>query len=81
MKFYSTFNHPKGWRFIIRRDEGLGVFYLYLYQYEDTFEADSKHDGACESHQDDYVQDTLERAKEQAFRDFSVPLDSWKLVE
>lgn len=77
MKWYSAYDHPDKTFFIIEYDENVG-YYLFLY-YEDPsfFEEDIKRETGCPNHQDDWLQDTLEIAKEQAWEDFGVPLDSW----
>lgn len=53
--------------FVIEKDGALG-FYLYVYHLEE------------ENPYADYLQDTLEDAKEFAFDEFQVPLDAWTLV-
>lgn len=76
-KFYSTYQHPNNWKFCIE-DEGDVGFYLYVYEHPEFFEEDMAGDqSGCPSHQQDYLQDTLDLAKEQALEDFGVPLDSW----
>ncbi len=68
MKWTSRIKRPKPMNFIIEHDKNVG-FYLYVY------------DDATGKNTHDYLQDTLEIAKEQAFEDFGVHLDSWKQVE
>ena len=67
MQLSSNFKHPQNLSFIIEEDKNVG-FYLYIY--------DSR---GFNTH--DYLQDSLEIAKEQALDDFGVPLDSWVQVE
>ena len=52
-----------GRRFEIIEDLPEVGFYVYIYK-----------DGKC-TH--DYLQDTFDKAKEFAYEDFAVPLDSW----
>lgn len=61
MKWVSLYNHPENWEFEIVHDKFAG-YYLWVYKDDETM---------------DHLQDTLEIAKEQAFEDFGVPLDSW----
>lgn len=61
MRLKSDYKHPQNWEFEIEHELGLG-FYLWVYKDEETM---------------DYLQDTLERVKAQAFKYFGVPLDSW----
>lgn len=61
MPWKSNYSHPKGWRFEITQDTKAG-YYLWIYKINETM---------------DHLQDTLEIAKEQAYEDFGVPLDSW----
>lgn len=76
-KLYSTYKHPENWKFAIEDGGDVG-FYLYVYQYPELFEADIRSgEYGCRRHQQDHLQDTLEIAKEQAYEDFGVPLDSW----
>lgn len=75
-KWYSTYEHPDGLNFIIRRDTNVG-YYIYLYESFECFEEDLKTPGVCPHHQDDDLQDTLEIAKEVTFDNFGVPVDSW----
>ena len=78
MKYYSTFTHPKNWRFIIEHDKITG-FYLFIYEdYLEGFNFDLGSGQFCERHQQDHLQDTFEIAKQQALEDFGVPLDSWQ---
>jgi hypothetical protein len=54
---------PKGQRrFVIEHDKSVG-YYLYVFE-----------DERCVY---DYLQDTLEIAREQASRQFNVPKDAW----
>ena len=53
-----------GKRFVIEEDNPEIGFYIYVYE-----------NGKCER---DYLQDTLEKAKEFAYEDFSVPLNGWR---
>jgi len=80
MKWYSTFQHPKNWFFLIE-DGGAVGYYLYVYEGIEAFERDLQKASPCSSHQQDHLQDTLSMAQEQAFEDFGVPLDSWKKFE
>lgn len=63
-KWKSTYTHPKGWTFAIHDEPSMNSYYLYVW------DADGNN-----TH--DYDQDTLEIAKEQAYEDFGVPMDSW----
>ena len=76
LKLYSSFTHPKGWRFIIEQDSQVG-FYLYVYEQDSPFLDDLRSSTGCWSHQQDHLQDTLKAAKNQALQDFGVPVDSW----
>jgi hypothetical protein len=77
MKWEASIKGPKPKRFIIEQQILRNLtdqkdeygFYLYVY------------DGITGFNTHDYLQDTLEIAKEQAFEEFGVPLDSWKQVE
>ena len=79
-KLYSTYVHPKHWRFIIE-DGGRAGFYLFVYENPDLFDADIQSGASgCFRHQQDHLQDTIAIAKEQALDDFGVPLDTWQEV-
>lgn len=67
MKWISTFKHPEEWAFEIERDDVSG-FYIYVY--------DSKGVNIY-----DYVQDSEIHAKGFVHEEFSVPRNSWKLIE
>ena len=62
MKWTARIERPKLMHFIIEYDDLVGY---YLYAYENDINVA------------DYLQDTLEVAKKQAWEDFLVPLDSW----
>ncbi len=75
MKWTADFIHPKGWRFEIEDSElydsshavvGMG-YYLYAYDEKDFDFFD------C-------MQDSLHFAKEQAWEEFGVPMDSWQQI-
>lgn len=76
MKWYSVYEHPARMNFIIEYDENVG-YYIYLYENSTYFERDSRSAEGCPHHQDDYLQDTLEIAKEFSYEEFGVPMDSW----
>jgi hypothetical protein len=77
MKFYSAFKNPQGWQFMIAKD--YAGYCLYVYEHEEFFQEDLSSDvEGCPHHQQDYLQDDVEMAKEFAFEDFGVPLDSWQ---
>ena len=76
MKFYSTFMHSDDLLFIISEDANVG-FYLYVYEDRESFDLDLKDTGVCRYHQQDYLQDSLEKAQNYAQRKFNVPVDSW----
>lgn len=76
LKWYSTYAHPDHLKFIIEHDENVG-YYIYLYENFECFEDDLKTYEGCPNHQNDWLQDTFEIAKEQAWEDFGVPVDSW----
>jgi len=80
MKWYSTHKHSDDWHFIIQADTAHG-FYLFVYEFPEAFEEDFNATRECISHQQDHTQDTFQYAKEQAFEDFGVPLDTWRLIE
>lgn len=80
MKWYSTYIHPEGFKFIIELDENVG-YYIYLYEDLEYFEDDFKRPEGCPSHQDDDLQDSLESAKRCTFIQFGVPVDSWTQIE
>ncbi len=63
MKWEATVQHPKATRLVIEEDQGVG-FYLYV------FEGDR-----CAW---DYLQDSLDAAKDQAEYSYGVPKDSWR---
>ncbi len=65
MKWKSTTSPNQSKHFIIVFDQHIG-FYLYVYE-----------NNKCVS---DYLQDTLEYAKEHAWDEYQVPKDSWKEI-
>ena len=75
-KFYSDFLKSKNRYYIIQQDTP--GFYIYEYHNKGLFLEDLMDDTYCPQHQEDYLQDTYEIAKEFAFEDFGVPLDSWQ---
>jgi len=79
MKWFADYKHPKQLYFIIEHDITTG-FYIYMYEDSVPFRKDLQEEG-CPHHRDDYLQDTLEIAKECAFDIYGVPLDVWKPVE
>lgn len=76
MKWYSTYEHPDKLSFIIEHDENVG-YYIYIYESFECFEDDLKTPEGCPSHQEDYLQDTLEIAQRFTFKYLGVPIDSW----
>jgi len=78
MKWFADYKHPQQLYFIIRKDRSAG-FYILMYQNADFFKQDLQGD-RCPNHQEDDLQDTLEKAKEFALRIYGVPLDVWKPV-
>lgn len=76
MKWYSTYEHPEQLRFIIEHDDNVG-YYIYLYENGEYFKEDCVNAEGCPSYQDNYLQDTLEIAKEFSYEEFGVPMDSW----
>lgn len=76
MKWYSTYEHPEHFNFIIEHDENVG-YYIYLYENPECFEEDRASLERCPCHQDDYLQDTLAIAKEFSYEEFGVPENSW----
>lgn len=81
MRWKSNYRHPENLNFIINEDLPAG-FYLYIYEEPKFFFEDlndpEKH---CIKYQDNYLQDTLEFAKDDALEYFGVPMDSWVEVE
>jgi predicted transcriptional regulator len=74
MKWQAEILTPKHLRFVIEQvqlqdvfeNKKMSGFYLYIYE-----------DNRC-TH--DYLQDTLEAAKAQAFEEFGVPNGNWRRV-
>ena len=66
MDLIAEITTPKNMRFIIHRDSRAG-FYIYVFE-----------NGVGIA---DYLQDTLEIAKEFTLEEFGVPLDAWKQQE
>ncbi len=66
MQWTAEISFPKPLRFLIDHDENVG-YYLYVYEGEKDIY--------------DYLQDTLQFAKEQALEQFGVPLSAWRRIE
>lgn len=77
MKWVAQIKHPKPMSFVIEKETLRNItdqkyeigFYLYV---NDDITGKNTHD---------YLQDTLEAAKDQALEYFGVPLDSWEHIE
>ena len=80
MKFYSTYEHPKGLKFIIE-DTGYMGAYFYVYSHRPFFDEEIQKGCECSGHIEDHHQDDVAMAQKQGIEDFGVPLDSWVKVE
>ncbi len=74
MQWTAEITHPMPLRFVIEKEQLHNLtdnrfedgYYLYVY------------DGERNTH--DYLQDTLQFAKDQALEEFGVPLSAWRQV-
>lgn len=65
MQFISEPKNLEPKYFVIKQDVNIG-FYLFVFIGKDCIE--------------DYLQDSFELAVEQAYEDYGVPKDSWKIT-